>query len=108
MKSKIKFICDLLRVKQWVKNTFIFFPLIFSGQLFLEYKLTSTILAFGGFCFIASGLYVFNDYRDRHQDQLHPKKSKRPLARIKFTKTQVAIIIFALLSIGLLICSQVN
>ena len=79
MKNKIQFICDLLRVKQWVKNTFIFFPLIFSGHLFETNKLTNSILAFLGFCLIASGTYVFNDYRDRHQDRLliHPKPQNR-------------------------------
>lgn len=108
MKTKIKFICDLLRVKQWVKNTFLFFPLIFSGQLFVANKLQNCLLAFLGFCLVSSGLYVFNDYRDRHQDRLHPKKSQRPLAKIKFTRIQVSLIIMFLVITGLAVCGQVN
>ncbi len=108
MKTKIQFICDLLRVKQWVKNTFIFFPLIFSGQLFAPNKLQNCILAFLGFCLIASGLYIFNDYRDRHQDQLHPKKSQRPLAKAKFTEIQIALMILSLIGTGIMVCAQVN
>lgn len=108
MKTKIQFICDLLRVKQWVKNTFIFFPLIFSGQLFAPNKLQNCILAFLGFCLIASALYIFNDYRDRHQDRLHPKKSQRPLAKAKFTEVQIALMILSLGGTGIIVCAQVN
>lgn len=108
MKNKIQFICDLLRVKQWVKNTFIFFPLIFSGQLFSPNNLQNCLLAFLGFCLVSSGLYVFNDYRDRRQDRLHPKKSHRPLAKVNFTKVQITFMILCLITTGLLVCGQVN
>ena len=71
MDNKVKFVCDLLRVKQWVKNTFIFFPLIFSGKLFEQGQLQNSLLTFLAFCLIASGLYVINDYLDRDKDRLH-------------------------------------
>ncbi|MCB9772394.1 MAG: decaprenyl-phosphate phosphoribosyltransferase [Candidatus Omnitrophica bacterium] len=108
MKNNIVMIFNLLRVKQWVKNAFIFFPLIFAGKLFEFDKLTNTLLAFLGFCLIASGLYVINDYLDRHKDRLHPKKSQRPLAKTEFSKIQIGSIVLVLLCLGLLVCSQVN
>lgn len=108
MKSKIKFICDLMRVKQWIKNTFIFFPLIFSGQLLAANKLAHAILAFGGFCLIASGLYILNDYLDQEKDRLHPKKSLRPIAKLNLSIIQITALVGFLLLLGLTVCQQVN
>jgi len=108
MKERIKFICDLLRVKQWVKNTFIFFPLIFSGKLFEPGQLTNSLLAFLGFCLIASGMYVFNDYLDREKDRVHPKKSQRPMVRLNLSALHVTVLVGALIAVGLFVCAQVN
>lgn len=35
---------------------------------------------FFAFSFVASSIYIINDYRDREDDRKHPRKSKRPLA----------------------------
>jgi len=105
---KLKFIFDLLRVKQWVKNAFIFFPLIFSGKLFQTESLVNCILTFLGFCLIASGLYIMNDYMDRFKDRLHPRKSQRPLAKVEIGKSQITFLIAVLMGLGLLVCYQVD
>src|SRR3989338_7856915 len=76
VKKRFKFFSELFRIKQWVKNTFIFFPLLFSGLFFEPEALISTVVAFAGFCFVSSGLYILNDYLDREKDRLHPKKSQ--------------------------------
>lgn len=108
MKMDLATILDLLRVKQWVKNTFIFFPLIFSGKLFESPSTINTVVAFSGFCLIASGLYILNDYLDRETDRLHPKKSLRPMARLGVTRAQVAVLVLFLISTGLLVCRQID
>lgn len=108
MKNGIAIVFDLLRVKQWVKNAFIFFPLIFSGKLFDIASLINTILAFLGFCLVASGLYIFNDYRDRFKDRKHPRKSQRPLARIEISKGKITFLVIFLMATGLLVCTQVS
>lgn len=108
MKNKIKFLCDLLRVKQWVKNAFIFFPLIFSGKLFEPSALISCLIAFWGFCLVASGLYILNDYLDRHKDRLHPGKADRPLVKLQIKKSAISLIISGLIGTGLLVCWQVD
>ncbi|MBI5024572.1 MAG: decaprenyl-phosphate phosphoribosyltransferase [Candidatus Omnitrophica bacterium] len=108
MKNKIKFLCDLLRVKQWVKNAFIFFPLIFSGKLFLPVPVVNCVITFLGFCLVASGLYVFNDYLDRYKDRLHPRKAGRPLAKWEVGKPVIALLTGGLISAGLLVCWQVD
>lgn len=108
MKNKIKFLLDLLRVKQWVKNAFIFFPLIFSGKLLQPDPAINCMIAFWGFCFVASGLYIFNDYFDRHKDRLHPRKAGRPLTRLEVGKPLISLLVGGLIGVGLLVCWQAD
>jgi len=104
MKNAILFLSQLLRIKQWAKNSFIFFPLVFSGNLFQVSPVKNCLIAFAGFCFLSSGLYVFNDFLDRDRDRLHPQKSKRPLARAKISPSTIYLLIGSLIFAGLFIC----
>jgi decaprenyl-phosphate phosphoribosyltransferase len=70
----------LLRPKDWVKNLFLFLPLFFGREFNNIQKLLSVSYGFIAFCFIASSIYIINDYRDREDDRKHPVKCKRPLA----------------------------
>jgi decaprenyl-phosphate phosphoribosyltransferase len=69
----------LLRPKDWAKNLFLFLPVFFGGKLF-EMPAAHLFAAFFSFCFVASTVYIINDYRDREDDKKHPKKRLRPLA----------------------------
>jgi 4-hydroxybenzoate polyprenyltransferase len=70
----------LLRPQQWLKNSFLFAPLIFSRHLFeLNFVMNST-MAFVVFSLVSSVVYVINDIADRESDRLHPKKRSRPIA----------------------------
>jgi len=80
MKSKILGTITLLRPSQWLKNSFLFAPLIFSKHLFQVEYLWREILAFIGFCIISSVVYIVNDIADREADRLHPIKKNRPIA----------------------------
>jgi decaprenyl-phosphate phosphoribosyltransferase len=91
----------LLRVKHWVKNTFIFIPLFFAGDFLIESNWIKLILGFFSFSFIASAVYIINDYRDIENDKLHPEKSKRPLASGKVKPTNAFIIFGLLILLGL-------
>ncbi|MDR2928339.1 MAG: hypothetical protein LBV41_09110 [Cytophagaceae bacterium] len=75
-----KAVIECLRPKQWVKNLFIFLPLFFGGQLTDLWTLSQTALAFFGFCFLVSGIYIVNDIADIRGDKNHPKKKFRPIA----------------------------
>ena len=108
MISKIKDFVALFRVKQWVKNTFVFFPLLFSSRIFNSALLLSNLITFFGFCFIASGMYIFNDLLDIERDRLHPRKSQRPLARRDVNKSSIFILIVVILGIGLWTLSIVS
>jgi 4-hydroxybenzoate polyprenyltransferase len=70
----------LLRLGHWVKNGFLFLPLFFDKQLFDKHLFAKVFMAALAFALVSSAVYVFNDYRDRHRDALHPIKKNRPLA----------------------------
>lgn len=70
----------LLRIKHWIKNGFVFVPLLFSKNLFDWDLLVLSVSAFFSFSFASSLVYVFNDIKDIGYDQNHPRKKTRPLA----------------------------
>jgi 4-hydroxybenzoate polyprenyltransferase len=97
-----------LRPQQWLKNLFIFAPLIFSENIFDRSLFLQTLLAFGIFCLLSGALYILNDLKDLEEDRLHPIKSQRPLARGELKKRQ-AIAGFVILSfISLLLAEVLN
>jgi len=107
-KVNMRNILRLLRAKQWVKNGFILFPLIFSGRLFQPKAVEDVAVVFVGFCFLASGLYVFNDFLDLKADAVHPEKSTRPLAIMHLSPLLTGSIIVGLVAVGELLCSWVS
>ena len=70
----------LLRPHQWLKNGFVFVGLLFGHVGDDPARLLLALKAFVAFCLLSSGVYVFNDWRDREQDRRHPVKRLRPLA----------------------------
>jgi len=87
-----------IRVKQWVKNLLIFAPLFFAGKFFdlsLEY---SSFLAFLAFSFSASIVYLINDFLDKENDKLHPKKKWRsiPMGNLGIVDINVLIMLLGL------------
>ena len=108
MNNKFTDLIKLLRLKQWIKNGFILFPLIFSGQLYDFYRLMQCWLTFFGFCLISSSMYILNDFLDAPTDRSHPQKSQRPLAQKRFTALQVSMIILSIMALGLWICLKAD
>lgn len=83
---KISFyILKSARPRQWIKNFAVYCALVFSGFFFYNpvndqpYFFIVT-KAFVAFCFLTSSIYLINDVVDQKSDQLHPFKSKRPIA----------------------------
>ena len=76
----MKYLFFALRPKQWIKNLFIFLPLIFGGKLFIFPVNLRAVAAFSLFSLIAGVAYLANDIIDIKKDQLHPTKRLRPLA----------------------------
>jgi 4-hydroxybenzoate polyprenyltransferase len=69
-----------MRLRQWPKNGFIFFALIFDKQLFIAESFWRTVAGFFLFCLISSAVYLFNDIADVEADRNHPEKKYRPIA----------------------------
>jgi 4-hydroxybenzoate polyprenyltransferase len=90
---------SLIRVHQWIKNVFVFVPLLFSLNLFEEKYFITTFFAFLVFCLASSSIYVINDLVDIESDRAHPTKRKRPLASGEISK-QTAVIIASLLLVA--------
>jgi 4-hydroxybenzoate polyprenyltransferase len=89
---------QLIRVHQWIKNIFVFVPILFSLHIFEEDYLLTTIFAFFVFCLASSAIYVINDLVDIDADSSHPLKKNRPLPSGAISKSS-ALITAALLLI---------
>ncbi len=103
MKKKLLSILRLFRFAQWLKNTFIFAPLIFSKHLFDLTYLWHAVLAFIAFSLTSSVVYIVNDIVDKRVDKLHPVKRNRPIASgiIKPAEALIviAVIIFVIIQL---------
>ncbi|MFX1620468.1 UbiA prenyltransferase family protein [Riemerella anatipestifer] len=88
---------NLLRVEQWVKNFFIFVPLLFSGKILETDLFYLSFFAFLIFSLTASSIYIINDYMDIDSDRQHPEKKNRPLASGAISKTTAQILFSGLI-----------
>ncbi len=68
------------RPRQWLKNTALLAPVVFSGFLYYPGSLWRVIAAIGVFVLLSSSVYIFNDLLDVEADRNHPFKKKRPIA----------------------------
>lgn len=98
----------LLRPVQWLKNFFIFAPLIFSKHLFDETYLFSAGQAFLVFALLSSTVYIFNDIADREADRLHPTKRNRPIASGAISVSRAIGIAVVLLLVILVLIARMN
>ena len=76
----LKALLKTMRPRQWIKNGFIFFALIFDRQLFMAEPFLRTVVGFFLFCLVSSAVYLFNDIADVEADRNHPEKKNRPIA----------------------------
>ncbi len=70
----------LLRLHQWVKNLFVFAPIIFGGHILELHYWKRCMLVLAAFCFASSTIYCLNDIKDAESDRLHTTKKLRPIA----------------------------
>ena len=87
----MKYMFLSLRPKQWIKNLFIFLPLIFGKKMFVFPSNLRTIAAFFVFSMVASAVYLINDIIDYEKDKLHPTKCQRPFASGKIGNVQMIV-----------------
>jgi 4-hydroxybenzoate polyprenyltransferase len=98
----------LIRIPQWIKNFFVFVPLVFSKHLFDKDYLISSLIAFLIFSFISSIVYVINDIADVESDRLHPQKKFRPIAAGKVNSIQAISISGILFIVAMILMQNYN
>lgn len=93
------------RPKQWIKNAFIFVPLVFDGQMFplSGDPFLRTVAGFILLCMTGSTIYLVNDIVDIERDKLHPTKCKRPLpaGELSVRVAAVAAVVLPLIALAL-------
>jgi len=90
-------ILKLMRVKQYLKNIFLFLPLFFSFNLFNIELFLKTCIGFVLFSIVASSIYILNDLVDINEDLNHPQKKERPIASGKInlkTAKALSVVLF--------------
>jgi 4-hydroxybenzoate polyprenyltransferase len=97
-----------LRPQQWIKNLFIFAPLIFSRNVLNLPFLVTTIEAFAAFCLVSSAHYIFNDLRDIEEDRRHPVKSLRPLASGRLEKGPAVVALLVIGAAGIALSATID
>lgn len=98
----LKHLLKTMRLRQWIKNGFVFFALIFDKQLFQAEPFLRTLAGFFLFCLISSAVYVVNDIADIEADRIHPEKRHRPLAsgKLPVSAALAAAVILALAALA--------
>ena len=104
----IKNYLKLFRITHWIKNFFVFIPLVFSKHLLDQNYLLQVIVGFFAFSLVSSLVYIFNDIYDVEADRRHPKKKFRPIASGEISKRQAISSIVFLLILVTLISLKVN
>ncbi len=94
---------NLIRTRQWIKNLFIFVPLLFSKHLFDSDYFILVLFGFIAFSLVASIVYIINDIVDTEADKLHPSKKFRPLPSGKISKRNAIFtaVLLALIVLGM-------
>jgi 4-hydroxybenzoate polyprenyltransferase len=99
-----------LRPYEWVKNLFVYAPLLFSGQFDIDSALAASGV-FAAFCAVASAGYLVNDIVDVELDRRHPAKRFRAIATgalpIPAARVVAAVLALAGLLIGLVVSPAV-
>jgi len=98
----------LIRVPQWIKNFFVFIPVVYSRNLFHYEYFVQSLNAFFIFCLFSSVVYVINDIVDAEADRHHPVKKNRPVASGNISGGNASVIGLVLFLIGAVLALSTN
>ena len=109
--KKFRGLIALMRPQQWIKNSFVLAPLVFTGEFLNLTSINKALVAVVLFCIASSAAYIINDIHDIEKDRDHPKKSiSRPLAAgIISVKSAylLAILLYVILTFNLFFYPQI-
>ena len=97
-----------LRPNHWIKNLFVFAPLVFSGRFTHIDMCLKATLVFISFCMASSAVYIINDICDRHEDRHHPMKKLRPIASGAIPPNTAILLSAILIVLGLALAFFLN
>lgn len=105
---KLLKLITLIRPKQWLKNLFVFAPILFAGQLLNFDFFLKNFEAFLAFCGVSGLVYIINDITDIESDRVHKKKRFRPLASGEVTINQAKFFFVVLAVLTTILCYKIN
>lgn len=79
-KPNLKVFRKTIRAHQWVKNILVFVPVMGAHKLTDLSICFMALKAFFAMSFLASVVYILNDFLDLDGDRSHPDKQRRPFA----------------------------
>ena len=91
-----------MRIQQWSKNLLVLVAPFAAGDVFHYAVLSKILYALLAFSFAASANYIINDLRDVDRDRTNPKKSHRPIASGRMSRSEAwaVAILNAIAAIG--------
>jgi decaprenyl-phosphate phosphoribosyltransferase len=98
----------LVRPKQWIKQGFVFLPLISLGEQFSLGDFLLGLYAMTIFTAIAGSVYVYNDFTDIEFDRIDTIRRQRPLASGQVQSNYAVFLALTLLIGGLILCFLVS
>ncbi len=106
--KRISVILQAIRIKQWIKNSLIFVPLVLSQVYADSQNIFYSVIAFMAFSLCASSAYLLNDLIDLDSDRQHKYKKFRPFAFGSLSPLDGFILAAGLLFAGFFIGSLLN
>lgn len=97
----LKTLVETMRPKQWLKNIFVFAPLVFDVKLFNPVYLARTATGFLLLCLVSGAVYLINDLFDAEKDRQHPRKRNRPIASGRLSRRAALVAAVLVPLIGL-------
>ena len=90
----------MMRPHQWAKQVIVAIPVLSLGRLLSFHSVSQSFSAALTFTFIASFVYVVNDYFDLAEDQLDTIRQRRPLASGLMSKSESKVLLVVLGLLG--------
>ena len=106
--SWVRIYLKQMRIKSWLKNLFVFFPIVFSLELFKWGRFLQAVILALSFCLVSSAIYVLNDISDVEKDRKHAVKRNRPIASGQIPIPRAWILFLSLMAAGLGTALSVN
>jgi 4-hydroxybenzoate polyprenyltransferase len=89
-----------LRPYQWPKQSIVVIPILSLGKSLSVDTVLHGLVAAITFSFIASLVYIINDYFDLEEDRSDPIRKNRPLAAGAFSQSHAKILVIVLFCVG--------